>query len=68
MKKTPLPSQIPTGKIPEGSSLQDESATPVRRPYQRPSITAHGPMVRIALGGTPGVGDSGSPATQQPLG
>ncbi len=30
-----------------------------RRPYCAPRITAHGPMSRIALGGSPGAGDSG---------
>lgn len=37
-----------------------------RRPYEAPRVTAHGPLVRIALGGTPGVGDSGAQFTQKP--
>ena len=38
----------------------------VKRPYRTPRVTSHGPLVRIALGGTPGTGDSGLPAVQQP--
>jgi hypothetical protein len=30
-----------------------------RQPYNAPRITAHGPMSQIALGGSPGAGDSG---------
>jgi hypothetical protein len=37
-----------------------------KRPYRPPRVTSHGPLIRIALGGTPGTGDSGLPAVQQP--
>jgi hypothetical protein len=37
-----------------------------KRPYHPPRITHYGAMVRIALGGSPGVGDSGSLNTEFP--
>jgi hypothetical protein len=45
-----------------------EEISAVRRPYCRPRITTHGPIACIALGGSPGVGDSGSEFIQRPPG
>lgn len=30
-----------------------------RRPYRKPEIVDHGRLVELALGGSPGIGDSG---------
>jgi len=43
-----------------------ESSPPARRPYSTPHITTNRPLVKIALGGTPGVGDSGAQFVQLP--
>lgn len=37
-----------------------------RRPYEKPRVIDHGRLADIALGGSPGVGDSGGAATQMP--
>jgi len=55
------------GATPEALNLAgDHSAA--RRPYCAPRITASGPLVRIALGGTPGLADSGSEFIEKPPG
>ena len=42
---------------------------PERQPYERPRIVDRGRLVEIALGGSPGSGDSGAGALiEDPLG
>jgi hypothetical protein len=48
-----------TAETPANAPNAAESLSAGRRPYCAPRITAHGPMSRIALGGSPGAGDSG---------
>jgi hypothetical protein len=48
-----------------------DSATPEqgpagRRPYEKPRVVDHGRLADLALGGSPGVGDSGATDIQQP--
>ena len=43
-----------------------ESPLPEKLPYSTPRITTHRPLVKIALGGTPGIGDSGNGSTHRP--
>ena len=65
MKSTNSFPEEPGGKVPEISREGTGETRAARRPYRPPSVTAHGSMVRIALGGTPGSGDSGMPTLQQ---
>ena len=65
MKSTNPPPEVPGGTTSEESQDVVGSTPAVRRANQTPRITAHGPMVRIALGGTPGSGDSGMPTLQR---
>ncbi|MGB5161109.1 MAG: hypothetical protein WBP10_00885 [Thermoanaerobaculia bacterium] len=47
----------------------DETAQQVlagRRPYEKPRVIDHGRLADIALGGSPGRGDSGATFIQQP--
>jgi len=39
-----------------------------RRPYEKPRVVDHGLLVDVALGGSPGPGDSGGATTQKPPG
>lgn len=39
-----------------------------RRPYEKPRVIDHGRLSDVALGGSPGVGDSGTIGTQLPPG
>lgn len=48
-----------TDEIPERNS-------PERRPYEKPRVIDHGRLADIALGGSPGRGDSGATFIQQP--
>ena len=43
-----------------------ERNSSARRPYEKPRVIDHGRLADIALGGSPGVGDSGGAATQLP--
>lgn len=45
-----------------------EPGAPQRRPYEKPRVVDHGLLVDVALGGSPGPGDSGGSATQKPPG
>ncbi len=45
---------------------EPESAASVRRPYEKPRMVDHGLLAQVALGGSPGWGDSGSTQTQRP--
>jgi hypothetical protein len=65
MKTTHSIPQPTAGSAPE-TTKSSEASPGSRRAYRPPRITAHGPMVRIALGGSPGVGDSSNPSVQQP--
>jgi len=44
--------------------LLSEGILPVRRPYQKPQITILGDLHTATLGGSGGIGDSGSPEQQ----
>ena len=50
-------------------AVPDTSAVPspgdARRPYHAPAIVALGDLRDLTLGGSPGVGDSGSGSTQK---
>lgn len=51
----------------DSSSRQQEPTA--RRRYRKPEIVDRGRLVELALGGSPGVGDSGGGAlVQKPLG
>ena len=50
----------------ENSKNSSVASSAAKRPYHAPRVTSHGPLVRIALGGTPGTGDSGLPTVQRP--
>jgi hypothetical protein len=39
-----------------------------RRPYRKPQLRKLGDLRTLTLGGSPGVGDSGSPGTRKPPG
>jgi len=43
-----------------------ESVTSRRRPYEKPRVVDHGRLVDVALGGSPGVGDSAAANNQMP--
>lgn len=66
--KRPLdsrPAAVPSASPTDESS---EQGTADRRPYERPQVMDHGRLVDVALGGSPGVGDSGSALIQKPPG
>jgi hypothetical protein len=50
------------------NGAREEPAGARKRPYQPPQITRQGSVARIALGGTPGAGDSGATLTERPPG
>jgi len=37
-----------------------------RRPYEPPTLTAHGDLRGVTMGGSPGTGDSGATLIQEP--
>jgi hypothetical protein len=55
------------GAAPEALNSAGDDSNP-RRPYCAPRITASGPLERIALGGTPGLADSGTEFIEKPPG
>ncbi len=55
---------IDAGKSADG---QERRGRPPRLPYEKPEIVERGRLVEVALGGSPGAGDSGSGAFVEDL-
>jgi len=53
---------------PSGVSVDEtpQQVSPRRRSYEKPRVIDHGRLADIALGGSPGRGDSGATFIQQP--
>ena len=66
MKRAPTSPHTADRTVPDVGHSDGELAA--RRPYRAPRVTPRGAMTRIALGGTPGVGESGSAGTRKPPG
>ena len=65
MKKSPLNPASPD-RLRDKSGARERFVETEKRPYHPPRITRQGSVVRIALGGSPGVGDSGNALNELP--